>query len=843
MHDRDLTALFLSYRERREASELARIFDSLAPGLLLLASHLLKEPADAEDCLQRTFVVAIEKAADFDPERHGLRAWLAGILVNRCKELHRHPSRQRRQGGEGMLSAQAAAGAGPADAASHQELLDRIQAAIDDLPETYRHVLILKLVHGLSPTEIAHSLGTPPGTVRAQLHRGLEQLKGRLPQGIGLLLAGLLSAPAALAQARKRVLDAARGRAPAPVPIVASRRGLQVLLPICVLVLLGVWAWPTGPDADSVTPGTTPSPGTAANPRMLAGDATLPPRPQRQRVATPTAGGELDWQLHGQVHDAAGAPVPGASLLVSTHCPALDERQDLGETRSDAAGAYAFDLGSLRGLALPRLLDMEIHVRVLCDGFQPGLATTTLLKELPDTTLRCRCDVQLAPGLWVAGKILDAEGAVVPTARVASPSAPAPIAQQVRGDGSYHLAFARPGRHELIVFSETHRLHREWIEVPDGGIELPTIHLLHRLPQPHRLTGQVRFPDGTPVPELPLRFVVAASDIHGLRGVTDARGRFSIAAARPGKYRLRLQALLVDDLELSADTRETDNLIELPCAVLRLRARTEDGRPAPVLGGQLQLYTDAQGTRRHDSSTSRRTRALNLLPRGRAVGVELQAGEHLVATGFTVLERWDQSLELVYREPQLNARLDIQARLPREVPDFAIRGVSLIPLGSARPSRKVKVLSRNRLTWSLRCEPGRYLLDIQADEALHDPASPRVLIQTRQAQTVHWSPRLGGRLRLKVQAEAADTRFRITARQLGVERPRQWSIWSKGAAELPLGEAFVSQLLRPGSYRLEVRAAGHRTGILETEVVAGRTQAHELRLEPGSEQQQEGQSK
>ena len=76
-------AAFARFRERGAADDLAIVFDALAPALLRVALHLRADPHAAEDLVQETFVVAIEKRAAFAPDR-GVEPWLLGILHNRA---------------------------------------------------------------------------------------------------------------------------------------------------------------------------------------------------------------------------------------------------------------------------------------------------------------------------------------------------------------------------------------------------------------------------------------------------------------------------------------------------------------------------------------------------------------------------------------------------------------------------------------------------------------------------------------------------------------------------------------------------------------------------------------
>lgn len=52
--------------------------------------------------------------------------------------------------------------------------------AIQSLPETYRETLLLRLVEGMSGQEIADRTGLTPGSVRVNLHRGMQLLRAKL---------------------------------------------------------------------------------------------------------------------------------------------------------------------------------------------------------------------------------------------------------------------------------------------------------------------------------------------------------------------------------------------------------------------------------------------------------------------------------------------------------------------------------------------------------------------------------------------------------------------------------------------------------------------------------------
>ena len=201
---------FLAYRDEGSIEGLARVFDALAPRLLLLAAHVTPDASQAEDLVQATFLDAMRSAQRYDGQRP-VAGWLTGILKNRALHLRRRVAvRQSDPLPTGLVAA-----GDPLQVLHDQELWERVATEIDALPNPYREVLSLRLVHGIEPTAIAHTLGRAPSTVRMQLSRGLDRLREALPKQMAGLAPWVLEPVRGLEGIRSVVLSQAGGTAAA----------------------------------------------------------------------------------------------------------------------------------------------------------------------------------------------------------------------------------------------------------------------------------------------------------------------------------------------------------------------------------------------------------------------------------------------------------------------------------------------------------------------------------------------------------------------------------------------------------------------------------------------------
>ena len=169
-------------------------FSDMAMGhmqaLYTAALRMTRNPADAEDLVQETFLKAYRAFASFE-EGTNLRAWLYKILtntfINSYRAAKRRPEKADVEDVEDLyLYHRLGELQGPAIGRSAEDqVLDRItddevKAAIESLPESFRIAVLLADVEGFSYKEIAGITAVPIGTVMSGIHRGRKALQKAL---------------------------------------------------------------------------------------------------------------------------------------------------------------------------------------------------------------------------------------------------------------------------------------------------------------------------------------------------------------------------------------------------------------------------------------------------------------------------------------------------------------------------------------------------------------------------------------------------------------------------------------------------------------------------------------
>jgi RNA polymerase sigma-70 factor (ECF subfamily) len=156
--------------------------------LYAAALRMTRNPADAQDLVQETFVKAFAAWAQFH-QGTNLKAWLYRILTNTFINNYRKKQREPFQtpiedledwqlGGAESTTARASRSA-EAEAIDHLPDSD-VKNALQAIPEDFRMAVYFADVEGFSYQEIADIMKTPIGTVMSRLHRGRRMLRDLL---------------------------------------------------------------------------------------------------------------------------------------------------------------------------------------------------------------------------------------------------------------------------------------------------------------------------------------------------------------------------------------------------------------------------------------------------------------------------------------------------------------------------------------------------------------------------------------------------------------------------------------------------------------------------------------
>ena len=177
---------------RADEAELRERFERdvlpLLPSLYGAAMRMTRNPTDAEDLVQDTYLRAFRGFAGFQ-EGTNLKAWLYRILTNSFINTYRKKQREP-QTVEGPDDADEwylydRLGGRSVEVSAENEVLDRIpdadvKAALESLSENFRLAVLLADVEGFSYKEIAEIMDVPIGTVMSRLHRGRKALERAL---------------------------------------------------------------------------------------------------------------------------------------------------------------------------------------------------------------------------------------------------------------------------------------------------------------------------------------------------------------------------------------------------------------------------------------------------------------------------------------------------------------------------------------------------------------------------------------------------------------------------------------------------------------------------------------
>jgi RNA polymerase sigma-70 factor, ECF subfamily len=194
-------AAFVAELQAGSEHAFAQLIAQFHQPMYSLIARSLQDPADAADITQEVFIKVFRNIRNFHGEA-SLRTWMYRIALHEASNQRRWWSRHKRQEiamdcpcrsqleaeseGEApsLGSTLADAGCSPFDQAAQEELRQRVEAALREVPEAFRTVVVLREIEGFSYEEIAEILQVNLGTVKSRLTRGRAALRCLLaPKG------------------------------------------------------------------------------------------------------------------------------------------------------------------------------------------------------------------------------------------------------------------------------------------------------------------------------------------------------------------------------------------------------------------------------------------------------------------------------------------------------------------------------------------------------------------------------------------------------------------------------------------------------------------------------------
>ncbi len=184
-----------------DGAAFERMVREIGPRLYATALRILHKEEDARDAVQDAFVSALRGLPSFAGDST-LSTWLHRITINACLMKLRTRRRKPERSIEELLPRYQDDGhrvvdpPDRGDSSRPGEGIDRVEVggivrgAIEELPENYRIVLVLRDIEGLDTLEAATVLGMSENALKTRLHRARQALRELLAPRLGTSLSG-----------------------------------------------------------------------------------------------------------------------------------------------------------------------------------------------------------------------------------------------------------------------------------------------------------------------------------------------------------------------------------------------------------------------------------------------------------------------------------------------------------------------------------------------------------------------------------------------------------------------------------------------------------------------------
>lgn len=183
LHDRDIDETpYIEAAQAGDAEACAWLVERFTPQVYRFSLRMLRDEQDARDAAQDTMVKVLRNLHRYD-SRWRFSTWALGIARNTCIDEFRRRKRKSFEEAPDVADSRP----GPLELTSRQQRARTLHAALGDIPELYREVLILYHFEHLKYREIADLLGIPIGTVMNRIFRARRKLRDAYEAAEGAL--------------------------------------------------------------------------------------------------------------------------------------------------------------------------------------------------------------------------------------------------------------------------------------------------------------------------------------------------------------------------------------------------------------------------------------------------------------------------------------------------------------------------------------------------------------------------------------------------------------------------------------------------------------------------------
>ena len=167
--------LLMRVAAEQDREAFVQLFRSIAPRIKAYMMKLGASPDTAEEIAQETLITVWRKSVQFDRQKSSAVTWIFTIARNLRIDRLRKENRPALDPNEPLLVPD-----NPRSPLAEMEeatVVDRVTAAIGDLPADQQEAVRLSFIEGLSHGEISERLNVPLGTIKSRLRLAFEKLR------------------------------------------------------------------------------------------------------------------------------------------------------------------------------------------------------------------------------------------------------------------------------------------------------------------------------------------------------------------------------------------------------------------------------------------------------------------------------------------------------------------------------------------------------------------------------------------------------------------------------------------------------------------------------------------